>query len=828
MSKRITLFFYCVTALSLFFVMNAQGDLAIWANNGEDKVLQDELRATLSPAAVVNSAWDGTKVKVFGAKNEITAFALILEAGGAAAGNIGVSFTALTGPGGATIASKAVSGDGVFDWTGRNIELFYVRYLQIRNLSRYYYRYNQDERHIPERMQRPWSGEGVALPGTIWEDRPGADKYFPEILVPLELVAGNVFNIAQDRNQAIWVDIYIPKTATAGLYTGSVAVSQNGAVIRQIPVELKVYDFSLPDVPRLKTLANLSGSNINKRYNNGAAVVDRHFQFFHRHKIDLVYAAGASANEPSAEWLPRLNGALFSIANQYDGPGRDQGLNVFSIGTYGAWGFVDPWTESSLQAYADGWVNWFTSHSPQTEYFLYVSDEPSNDRLVRTEQFAGWIKNGSGPGRNLLTLSTLGVAKAPFAPSVSIPSCHPSMRVTAPVWAAFHEAYRSDPANPAKNTRLQYYNGMRPQTGSFATEDDGTALRALAWIQYKFRIDHWFYWNVNFWTDDQFGGGDTNVFRNATTTGYGGTKDPLYGYINGTTANNGDGVLIYPGTDRIYPAESYNVNGPIGGVRLKAWRRGIQDGDYLALAAQVDAGVVDQLVQETVQKALFEVEYNNPNEPTWGAKGPLGWSNNPDLWEAARAELADIIETGNVNRVHISGAVTYDGSGVAGALLDGLPGNPVTNASGQYNVSVAMGWSGTVIPAKPGYSFAPGRRDYVNVTAEQTAQNYAAGVTPYAISGTITYNGSGLAGAVLTGLPGNPVTDASGQYTALVHSGWSGTARPILAGYTFTPATRSYAVNQTANQTVQDFAASASSSPESGSSGTGGGGGGGG
>ncbi|RPI71288.1 MAG: hypothetical protein EHM45_23790, partial [Desulfobacteraceae bacterium] len=455
MSKKKEFGFLFFLLMTLFYSAYAQSNLTIWANNGEDKVTRDEHRATINPASVVNSVWDGIKVKIFGAKNEVVSFNLVMEAGGAAVNNVGVSFNTLTSPDDATIVSKPVTGDNVFDWVGRNIELFYVRYLQIRTLSRYYYRYNQDERHIPERMQRPWIGEGVAFPGTVWEDRPGADKYFPEILVPLELIAGQVFNIAQNRNQSIWVDIYIPKTATAGLYTGTVSISQNGAVMRQIPVELKVYAFSLPDVPCLKTLANLSGSNIDKRYTNGSSVIDRHFQFFHRHKIDLIYAAGASDNEPSAEWVPRLNGTLFSIANQYDGPGRDQGLNVFSIGTYGAWGFVDPWIESALQAFADGWVNWFTAHSPNTEYFLYVSDEPSNDRLVRTEQFAGWIKNGVGPGRNLLTLSTLGVSKAPFAPSVSIPSCHPSMRVTAPVWAAFHEAYRSDPANPAKNTRLQ-------------------------------------------------------------------------------------------------------------------------------------------------------------------------------------------------------------------------------------------------------------------------------------------------------------------------------------------------------------------------------------
>jgi len=36
-------------------------------------------------------------------------------------------------------------------------------------------------------------------------------------------------------------------------------------------------------------------------------------------------------------------------------------------------------------------------------------------------------------------------------------------------------------ANPSK--RFYVYNGHRPATGSFATEDDGVAPRMLAWVQ---------------------------------------------------------------------------------------------------------------------------------------------------------------------------------------------------------------------------------------------------------------------------------------------------------------------------------------------------------
>jgi len=52
----------------------------IWANTGEDKVTRDELRATSDPDAVFNSVWDGTTISLFGARNEVVAFNLIIEA----------------------------------------------------------------------------------------------------------------------------------------------------------------------------------------------------------------------------------------------------------------------------------------------------------------------------------------------------------------------------------------------------------------------------------------------------------------------------------------------------------------------------------------------------------------------------------------------------------------------------------------------------------------------------------------------------------------------------------------------------------------------------
>jgi hypothetical protein len=78
----------------------------------------------------------------------------------------------------------------------------------------------------------------------------------------------------------------------------------------------------------------------------------------------------------------------------------------------------------------------------------------------------------------------------------------------------------------------------------------------------------------------------------------------------------------------------------------------------------------------------------------------------------------------------------------------------------------------------------------------------------YAISGRVTFNGVGLANVVLHGFPGGEVkTDAGGDYSGRVASGWSDTIKPVLKGYRFTPARRDYNNPVAANQSGQDFAA---------------------
>ena len=597
---------------------------------------------------MLNRAWSGSQINVFGAKNEVVNFNLVLEAKTNAATNVSVTFNQLTGPSGSIIGSVPATGNGVFDWSQRNIELFYIRYLQINGIGGLAYETSYDERHVPKRFQRPWTGQGSATSG--WSNRPDHNKYYPDIAVPIEAVPS--FTIAAAQNQSVWSDIYIPKTAVTGIYTGTVTVSEAGHVSYQIPVQLTVRNFTLPDVPTSKSMVYVGYSDVTNRYtgvsypNHGTAQDtysqverNRHFQMAHRHKISLIDSNDGSAtwssDAPRPEWVPMLDGSMFTAANGYGGPGVATGNGIFSIGTYSSWSWASG-TQTDMNTHSNNWVNWFTANFPGAEYFLYLIDESTN--WAQTQNWAAEIKNNPGVGKTLKSFAT--------APLPTMLASAPSVTATASwidvgdttTWQNAHDTAK------AEGHEVFMYNGKRPAEGSFATEDDGIALRELAWGQYKKGIDRWFSWEGTYYNDSQGGRGQTDVFNNAETFGGPPSSNASTGMV-GALSTNGEGLLFYPGTDAIFPSSSYGLEGPIASLRMKHWRRGIQDVDYLTLANALNPTAVQQMLSTMVPKVLWENGVANPADPTYQFCD-ISWPTNPDTWEAMRSRLADIIERG--------------------------------------------------------------------------------------------------------------------------------------------------------------------------------------
>jgi len=79
----------------------------------------------------------------------------------------------------------------------------------------------------------------------------------------------------------------------------------------------------------------------------------------------------------------------------------------------------------------------------------------------------------------------------------------------------------------------------------------------------------------------------------------------------------------------------------------------------------------------------------------------------------------------------ISGKVIYTGYGLPGVALtfSGRNNTSVTDMDGYYTYVLPINWTGTVTPAKPGYTFSPSSRSYNDLSFDQTDQDYTAAPT---------------------------------------------------------------------------------------------------
>jgi hypothetical protein len=593
-----------------------------------------------------------------------------------------------------------------------------------------------------------------------------ANKFYPDIAVPIELAPR--FSIAASNNQSIWADIYIPQNAVSGSYSGAVTISENGVATHTVPISLTVRNFTLPDLPSSKTMLVSSYGDVSFRYsgvqwpNPGTPqdlltkqVLQTQLLVAHRHKVSLIgdnFGQSWNILQPAAEWLPFLSGAAFASSNGYAGPGAGTGQDVFSIGTYGGMTDNSSETQSAFTNQFNGWESWFEANSPSTERFVYLCDEilcQNNTPTLATQ--LQWWQAISGVGHNLHTLAT-----QPLKDVVSTVLSNPTS-----TWPFSSQASSSDQANAntilstEPTRRLYAYNGSRPGSGSLMIEDEGTSPRELPWAQYKKEVDRFFYWETTYYNDNQNGRGNTNLFTTADTFGQT-HADSMYGQIGG---NNGNGVLFYPGTDTVFPANSYGISGPIVSLRLKHWRRGIQDVDYLTLAKAINATAVANLVNAMVPAAFWENQCHDLSDCSYFI-GPVSWTNNPDTWESARAQLADIIDPS---------------SGVTSSLT----ANPTSITTGQ---SSTLTWSSTSSSSCTGTNFSTGNATSGSVAVSPTA------TTTYNVTCTGT-SGSASASAtvtvtagVTTSLTANPNSIGSGQSSTLT---WSSTNAASCTGINF-------------------------------------------
>ncbi len=522
-------------------------------------------------------------------------------------------------------------------------------------------------------------GEAGVLPwrGKLWPDAlvPLVDPYRPD---RRPVAAPFTIDPARHRNQALWVDVFIPRDAPAGQTTGQLDLLQDGRPFETLPVRLEIHPFNLPDERHVDAFGEVYretgvmfelGVKFKEQPEAEWAVYKRYLQMGHAHRFLVTHRAdngslpkradGDPAYWPEHRWGEDwslyspyvgsiLDGSLFTAGEGYVGPSEATPPSFYPApfveAFYGARtlrrhldehdGAINPeWLETwqanaaafRREVVARGW--------DQVRFFAYILDEvdgprdgqtevdPGDAQVLRfhraMEQIQAALDQGTGGARRIHLLWTSHTDAAIWADTPA------DLRPFISWWSPNAHAlnlpfYQELAAKPGQ--RVWFYHSGHPATGNHAINQLGIDLRLWGLLCRRYGVDGSFWWSMaNFghrWDEAGFNPYENPVYRQGETRW-------------------GNGVLFYPGSRLTMIGYRRNIAGPIPSLRMKAYRRGLQDYEYCWLAdRRGHAGEVDRLLEELIPAAFSEA-------PTGRHQGL--WSRGPADYYRLRRRLADLI-----------------------------------------------------------------------------------------------------------------------------------------------------------------------------------------
>ncbi|RPI21741.1 MAG: DUF4091 domain-containing protein, partial [Acidobacteria bacterium] len=411
--------------------------------------------------------------------------------------------------------------------------------------------------------------------------------------------------------QALWFEVYTPRDLPAGRFSGTVTVEADAAK-REIPVELEVFDFALPDQNSMHAMVFYERSQFDLYH--GKDLDAGYHRFAHRNRIELVQAYDEGSVK---QHQGRFSGADFTASAGYAGPGENVGNTIVPLTFYGPGRDFD--LRESAWRRADSWMTFLKTALPEAQTFIYMPDEPNRSQFPRIKAIAENIHTNAGPGKDLPVFVTHEYT--------------PDLEGSIDIWCSGPQGYFIDRALEERRKGNDYwvYNGGRPHGGAIVIDAPATDARATIWGCFKHGIRVYFYWHGNHWRHNNQKPDNRiqNVWAEPVTFDNRGQPNKP---IQDQSFANGDGVLFYPGEEKQHPEEDRGIPGPCSTLQLANFRRGLQDHLYLTLARQRGLNaLVDEVVRSIVPRIFSD------------ARETVGFSENGDDYEKARRRLAEAI-----------------------------------------------------------------------------------------------------------------------------------------------------------------------------------------
>jgi len=509
--------------------------------------------------------------------------------------------------------------------------------------------------------------EGARLPASAVEvlrvryvlvtrptDSAGCVGWWPDPLPPIR----GAIDLEADRNQPLWVRVTVPKSARAGAYRGAIRLAAEGWSA-EVPLRLRVFDFTLPDRLTCQTAFGLNTGNIWRYHGlrteaDRRAVLEKYLETFSAHHISpynpapldpirVTWPKGARKGDreplPPERIVPRLD---FSAWDRAMSRAIDHfHFNSFMVripgmggGSFHArrepsllgWSEETPQYRAAFTAYCrlleahlrqKGWLRWA---------YVYWFDEPA------PKDYA-FVMNG------FRTLKEAAPGLTRMLTEQPEPALYGGPNLWCPVSHNYDHA-RAE-ARRALGERFWWYvccGPKAPYAGLFI-DHPATELRVWLWQTWKRRIEGVLIWSANYWTSSA-AYPDPDRPQNPY-------EDPM-GWVSGySTAKgvrrpwgNGDGRFLYPPESCADGRPGAPVlDGPVDSLRWEMLRDGLEDYEYLAVLKRLLAEKADRLSagERAAYRALLEV-------PETITRDMTHFTTDPAPIEARRREVAEAIE----------------------------------------------------------------------------------------------------------------------------------------------------------------------------------------
>ena len=450
----------------------------------------------------------------------------------------------------------------------------------------------------------------------------GETGFWPDALAPLTDPFGMAAPFREAvRNRGTWVDVITPPDLPAGDYAGTIRVTQNSQEVDRLNLRLKVYNFALPAETHLITYMGVSGRSLAAFHQvapsspEAKALLRKYHAFLYASRMEPWF------NEALQPQIKESGGA---VTLSFDAEAYDLYMKqwktkrvILESAPRGLIGRsrsaeISPETAPLVKSYLkqvrdyyreNGWLDRLVFNSP--------IDEPNTaEEFEETRKWASLVHEAA-PGVPFLATKTPVPQHAEWGTLrgfVDNFSIHGNDLNGTEIRDAIRE-------EQAKGGEMSWYiscDQAYPQPNYFI---DAPAMDPLMvpWITWRYGMQGILYWDMKYWSEVKSPWTDPVTFMSGFFCSDGGVL-------------NGEGSLLYPGSETKQHTGQANVDGPVSSIRFQLLREGIEDYEYLWMLKSLgDAAFADDAVKSMVVNV--------------GA-----FSRNPEELFAVRTKMARRIE----------------------------------------------------------------------------------------------------------------------------------------------------------------------------------------